>query len=247
MSALEIKREPPHAADDLPGYHQQDFSEFVSDDEGKALREFAKLVDDKSFVQDPQSSFIKQSKSLVRRSHKDREFILRRFNQFRDNYPGVHIDLHMTADPAFQRYMQLAEKTRSFAKPEEWRALHATLAELSATNRVSSATITELSNGYTYSEAISLEDAAMSACMTTAADESLRKKVRDATGDTDDKIEYVLKYLGTHGGAMKSGESSRAEQLTKYHKFHNRSVDGETISVDFGYDTLARVLAGGCN
>ena len=103
VSGLEIKREPLHAADDvdLPGYHQQDFSEFVSDDEGKTLREFAKLVDDKSFIQDPQSSFIKQSKSLVRRSHKDRKFILRRFNQFRDNYPGVHIDLHMTADPAF--------------------------------------------------------------------------------------------------------------------------------------------------
>ena len=63
--------------------------------------------------------------------------------------------------------MQLAEKTRSFAKPEEWRALHATLAELSATNRVSSVPSTELSNGYTYAEAISLEDAAMSACMTT--------------------------------------------------------------------------------
>ena len=45
---------------------------------------------------------------------------------------------------------------------------------------------------------------------------------------------------------MKSGESSysRAAQLTKYHSYHNRSVDGETISVDFGYDTLARVLTG---
>ena len=66
----------------------------------------------------------------------------------------------------------------------------------------------------------------------------------ECTGDRREKVVHVLKYMGRHGGSIKSCESSSLRQgtLDKYSSPVSRTIDGQSVRVEMGYDTCARVL-----